>query len=173
MQRQKIPIITDHLLKSIKEGKFKRGRMKHFWGEKQRRNGVFLDRWKHKPILAHAHISSNQRTTSKGLVNESLQSQEPIHHFNPFQGFPLLYTLNFTYKLVMVPVQKKYYGFGPPHVHTHTHIYRAQVHTFLLYQWRLQKFLFRVFLKKHKLYNLIKREIHILTIITIKKYVNT
>ena len=27
----------------------------------------------------------------------------------------------------------------------------------------------RVFLKKHKLYNLIKREIHILTIITIKK----
>ena len=31
----------------------------------------------------------------------------------------------------------------------------------------------RVFLKKHKLYNLIKREIHILTIITIKKHANT
>ena len=28
---------------------------------------------------------------------------------------------------------------------------------------------FRVFLKKHKLYNLIKREIHILTTIKIKK----
>ena len=27
----------------------------------------------------------------------------------------------------------------------------------------------RVFLKKHKLYNLIKREIHILTVTTIKK----
>ena len=32
---------------------------------------------------------------------------------------------------------------------------------------------FRVFLKKYKLHNLIKREIHILTIITIKKHANT
>ena len=32
---------------------------------------------------------------------------------------------------------------------------------------------FRMFLKKHKLYNLIKREIHILTTTTIKKHVNT
>ena len=31
----------------------------------------------------------------------------------------------------------------------------------------------RMFLKKHKFYNLIKKEIHILAIITIKKHTNT
>ena len=32
---------------------------------------------------------------------------------------------------------------------------------------------FKMFFKKHKLYNLIKREIHILTTTTIKKHANT